>query len=356
MNEDAKKKRYTSIENDFILNQKMSGDARFLGIVMASVNSGTFNYNKEGLMTITGYGRDRLSKALKELTQEKIVSFSKQNHVPKGDASKDGGKFTHKKWKINDKNIIHKGNLIDVDDRQRMTANGGPQTVNNDNKILNHTSLTNTSLSDIDIKGETDFTMYYYQQIDVCGLDYFKKVGPSLNGYQYPSSNEWIDFINEHFDGSIDFAYEEYDRLCDIEWMSNGKPIRNWKYYLKRMMERAEHVDEVKPIDEDTPKEKSDASINNASTIAETTPHNDVDVSTHNDTPLQDDAGTPAESKKQWTTYQVKKIASEYDTKSILDFQCYADMSLLVSNTTEKECENIIQKWVEKYYKDNHIT
>ena len=86
-------RRYAAIPNDAMRNKGISMDARGLLALMMTY-SDDWHFQRDYLMEITGFGRDRFQKAMRELSEAGYVEL-----VPIRD---DGGHMAGTTWIIRD--------------------------------------------------------------------------------------------------------------------------------------------------------------------------------------------------------------------------------------------------------------
>lgn len=85
---------YTNILNDVLFNTRLSPEARLLYVFIKSKqNMANWQWNKVWFRNVSGYGRDKVNKALKEL---EIMGFITKKQI------RQGGRYKSLKITVND--------------------------------------------------------------------------------------------------------------------------------------------------------------------------------------------------------------------------------------------------------------
>lgn len=109
---------YTNIPNDVLYNTQLSPEGRLLYVFIKSKqNMANWCWRRDWLKNMSGYGRDKVDKALKEL---ELKGFITKKLV------RQGGRYNHLKITVND---------IPVTENQ-LTVNS--MAINKDKKIINN--------------------------------------------------------------------------------------------------------------------------------------------------------------------------------------------------------------------------
>lgn len=118
---------YTNILNDVLFNTRLSPEARLLYVFIKSKqNMAKWQWNKAWFRNVSGYGRDKVDKALKEL---EIMGFITKKQI------RQGGRYKSLKITVND---------IPITENQLTVKQ---QHINKENK--NNKEIVNNIVNDL---------------------------------------------------------------------------------------------------------------------------------------------------------------------------------------------------------------